>query len=528
MIYEETHSQHEESAPMRAPLLVQLLATFVAIILFAVIYDPIRASPLAFFALTPITLVFANPRIPCSYIRAGLFGYIFGLTASLTIVGPWMLSAAVEYFGQTEMWSYGFVLAVNSAYVAVFYVPTFVFVRILSHAPPLSRVFGIASIWILFEALRACDPAGNVWAQLGQPLALLPVLREAAAYGGIPLLGWLAAVTGAAIGVSLHPDISMRDALRAAQVAAASPIVMATLGSIPGYLDTYAPLQPLRVAVVQAEIPGPDVWDPKKRIANWEYYLAQTEAIRPGSADLVVWPENSVPFLLNADAAATEKLAQTAQRLGIAILLGGPRSADGKNGTASLLNSAYFFPADGGKALHYDKQRLLPYVESAPPPFDPATGDVSYVAGDSIRMFNVRGWQIAPLLCFEALYPQYSREAVLSGAHLLINLSNDAWFSGGSGPEQHYAMSIGRSVELRRSMVRASNGGISGAIAPDGSDISYPNIRAKATRVFEIPPPPRNVTWAAEHPNTGVWLSAFFAILALGTAASSIVRRNDD
>jgi apolipoprotein N-acyltransferase len=311
----------------------------------------------------------------------------------------------------------------------------------------------------------------------------------------------------------------MRDAFRCTRIAVAAPVLLILLGSVMRAGDhAVAPLRPLHVAVVQAEIASRDVWDPARRTAHWNAYLSATESLKPGAADLVVWPQSAAPFLLDADSAAKATLADLATRLGAAILLGAPRSQATGEGRAALFDSVYFFAPGEAQPLTYDRQRLLPFVERMPIALGDAPQAADYRAGTATESFDVGGWRIAPLVCFEAVYPQYAREAVLRGAHLLVNLSNDAWLAGGAGAEQHYAMSILRTVELRRPMVRASNGGISGAIGEDGEAIGFPIRHQQAVRVYEIPPPSRTMTLAATHPDMVLWLSGLIAAIALAAA----------
>ncbi len=501
----------------RAPAwLPQLASVAVATVIFALIYDPFHASALSFLALTPIALVFADPRIPCTLRRAALCGFAFGLCASMAIVGPWMFAAAVDYFDRSGVWSFSFTLAVNALYVALFYAPAFTAVRLLSITPPLVRIFGAGSVWIALEALRAHDPVGNSWALLGQGLMGIPVIREAAAFGGVWLLGWIAAICGSAIGVALQPDLDTRDVLRSTRVVVAAPLLLALLGIIAHYGDrSFAPLQPLRVAIVQAEIPSRDVWDPARRMEHWDRYVSATESLIPGTVDVVVWPESAAPFLLDADASARARLVELSTKLNAAILLGAPRTQPTSTGRAALLNSVYFFSPGLPDPKTYDKRRLLPFVERAPVAAAGERETVEYTAGALPVLFDVHGWQLAPLLCFEAIYPEYSRAAVLAGAHLLVNLSNDAWFAGGAGPEQHFAMSSLATVEFRRSMVRAANGGVSGAIGPDGAEIGYTIHRQKAVRLFQIPTPPRTITMTAERGDFIAWIAGAVALLCL-------------
>ena len=49
-----------------------------------------------------------------------------------------------------------------------------------------------------------------------------------------------------------------------------------------------------------------------------------------------------------------------------------------------------------------------------------------------------------------------------------MNLSNDSWFPAGAGPAQHVRFAMLRAVELRRTLVRAANRGVTTIVLPDG------------------------------------------------------------
>ncbi|MBE0582200.1 MAG: apolipoprotein N-acyltransferase, partial [Desulfofustis sp.] len=72
------------------------------------------------------------------------------------------------------------------------------------------------------------------------------------------------------------------------------------------------------------------------------------------------------------------------------------------------------------------------------------------------------------LICFESIFGGLGRKWVESGANLLVNVTNDAWYGRSSAPYQSWAMTVFRSVETRRSLVRSANTGISGMVDPLG------------------------------------------------------------
>ena len=65
------------------------------------------------------------------------------------------------------------------------------------------------------------------------------------------------------------------------------------------------------------------------------------------------------------------------------------------------------------------------------------------------------------MICFEDVFAYLSRKAANSGAELLINQTNDAWFDGSGGPEQHLSHCVFRAVENRVPVVRSANTGVS-------------------------------------------------------------------
>jgi apolipoprotein N-acyltransferase len=74
---------------------------------------------------------------------------------------------------------------------------------------------------------------------------------------------------------------------------------------------------------------------------------------------------------------------------------------------------------------------------------------------------------LQPLMCYEALFPGFTREAVRRSGRRpawILNISNDAWFGATSGPLQHLNIASYRAIEEGLPIVRATPTGVSAVI----------------------------------------------------------------
>lgn len=256
----------------------------------------------------------------------------------------------------------------------------------------------------------------------------------------------------------------------------------------PGATDTGR--RSLRVGLVQGAIGNRELWRLSLQSKHFSRYLELSRSPELAGADLIVWPENAVPYLLDRSPASVERLQDLARETGAAILLGAPRSGPIQTGPAAIYNSAYFFPAGGGEYQTYSKRRLLPYIERMPVWFrflSRKRSATEYSPGDTVHAFDVRGWKVAPMICFESIYPKVGLMAAREGADLFVNLVNDIWFDHAGGSEQHFRLAALRSPEQGIPMVRAANGGISALVDGAGRILETLPRRVEAVRLVTVP-----------------------------------------
>jgi len=77
------------------------------------------------------------------------------------------------------------------------------------------------------------------------------------------------------------------------------------------------------------------------------------------------------------------------------------------------------------------------------------------------RLGDQGDYQFSVLICFEDTVARLSRQFVKQGARLLVNITNDAWFGNSKAPFMHLQSAVFRTIENRRSLVRAANTGVS-------------------------------------------------------------------
>ena len=225
--------------------------------------------------------------------------------------------------------------------------------------------------------------------------------------------------------------------------------------------------EPLRVALVQGNVPQEVKFDPGRYARTLETYARLAEG--SGEAKLIVLPETAVPrFLDMVDPALLERLKGAAERNGGDLLLGVPvRTAAG-----DYLNSVVSLGVS--PSTRYDKVHLVPFGEFVPPGFGWIVRVLSIPLADfargttSQRPMAVAGLRVAVNVCYEDAYgAEIIRQ--LPEATLLVNVSNVAWFGDSLAPAQHLQLARMRALETGRMYLTAANTGITAAIAADGT-----------------------------------------------------------
>ncbi|MGB6104030.1 MAG: apolipoprotein N-acyltransferase [Pusillimonas sp.] len=428
--------------------------------------------------------------------QAALGGFLFG--ASHFAVGLYWLYISMNEYGGMAAPLAAAAVALLAACLALFITLATALARSLSrhllqgHANYGRQVLAAAvwaSCWTLAEWLRGTLFTGLPWLNIGYA-HVEGMLAHWAPLVGVYGLAWLAAFAAGAIALLACAKDTANDAKAAVGVGLA--IVSGLIGIALGHVTWSKPQgEPLMVRLVQGNVPQSEKFDPQLIQSGMATY-AELAALPPKTPDaapeLIVLPETVIPLFQNRVAPQLwQQWLAIAHERKADILMGVPLH-DRHNNTDRYTNSAIAFDADtplhalttGSTRRRYDKHHLVPFGEFVPPGFRWFVDSMRIPLGDFNRgpvrqpLFPIKDQMVAPDICYEDVFGEEIIQAVRDsaaygpGATMLINLSNLGWFGDSWALRQHLQISRMRALETARPMLRATNTGMTAAIAPNG------------------------------------------------------------
>ncbi|MCA1583553.1 MAG: apolipoprotein N-acyltransferase [Acidobacteria bacterium] len=448
---------------------------------------------LALVALAPLFVALSGwrgrPGV-CPGVSTGR-GFLLGLLTGLV-----HFAGTVYWIGETvqTFGGLGRPVAVLVAGLLVLYMATFVALAGAASALVIRRHGARGLVlapfaWVATEYLRGHLFGGFPWIPLGNAVVtLLPIAQLASVVGVYGVSLYLASINAAFAFVLVA---TARDRLKAAAVATA----LVAAGSIWGGARLSASVlttagTPVRIGVVQGNVPQEEKWDRSRAGAILSRYLSMTREVAKEGVDVVMWPESATPFYFDEDPAGAAAVRALSRELATPILFGTDeverRSPD------RYFNSAFVLDRAGATAAVYRKIHLVPFGEYVPfqqalffvAPLVDAVSNFS--AGTRVTLLPIAGHMASTAICYEVVYPHLIREGVLNGSELLTTITNDAWYGRSSAPFQHFELAAMRAIEQGRYLARAANTGISGFVDPYGRVLSRTRLFETTTLVGEV------------------------------------------
>ena len=421
-------------------------------------FAPLAAFPLPFATLAGLLFLWRSAATPRVAFRigfafgAGLFGagvswvYVslhdFGsMPAPLAAIGAFAFCAILALYPAAAGWS----------------------LARLQLGPLAVALLAFPALWTLFEWLRGWIFTGVPWLAVGYSQADSPLA------GFAPVVG----VYGVSFAVALCAGLLgvVVSGSGKARIAGGVALVFAFgLGQLLKQIAWTSPQgAPFQVALLQGNIPQDLKFRADRYAATLATYKRLIEASR---AQLIVLPETAIPRFLDAvDPFYLQDIERAAASRRADLLIGVPiRYPDGRY--FNSLVSVGVSPAQ-----RYDKSHLVPFGEFVPWGLSWMVRTLAVPLSDfsrgpeNPRPLALGGQFVAPNICWEdAFGEEIIRQ--LPQATLLVNVSNVAWFGDSLAPSQHLQISRMRALETGRTMLRATNTGVTAIIDPRGKVVA--------------------------------------------------------
>jgi apolipoprotein N-acyltransferase len=431
--------------------------------------------PLLPVALVPMLFAVRGANVR----EASLCGFVAGLVHFVLLL-YWIIIVVGKYGGLAWYISL-FALLGLALYLSLYFALFALLARyLLSAFPAAVSLWLLPALWVGIDWLRGVFLTGFPWMDLGYALYESPHLIQIADLAGHHGVTFLVVFTNSLLVLIFSARRSVLGYIlfiipAFCLAAGASVYSNARFKEVSQKLSS-PDAHHILVGIVQGNIDQSEKWTPSQQAATVENYLSQTESLfGSNKPSLVVWPETALPFYPPANTNMQPLRKQVAVN-DFALLTGAPwyEIVDKKSRRVKFFNSALLLQPDGYYGGKYYKTHLVPFGEYIPlkrflpflAPLVEAVGDFS--PGKIEQPLVWQGARAGILICFESVFPEMSRKWVLSGANVLVNLTNDAWYGKSSAPHHSLAMSVFRAVETRRSLVRSANTGISAFVNPVG------------------------------------------------------------
>ncbi len=428
--------------------------------------------PLGFVALVPLLLALDGQ----SPGRAFSLGWLAGFASTITGFW-WLLEMLRRYSGFPTPLCVLFLALLSLYQGARMAVSAWAYARSVRNGWPAAPAFAAA-----FAGFEVAFPLLFPW-YFGSVLHDVPALIQIADLGGPILVSTLLVLV----------NLGIAQAVRAVRARSAVPrravaLVVAPLALALAYgawrihsVDAEASAAPrLLVGMVQGDVPM-DITGPKAYRQAFDRQAEMARQLADQGVQLVVWSESAFLYSLDASDMQNELAAALPDQLRVPNIIGAIVEQAGPS-RREAFNSALMVVRGGQVTGRYDKRFLLPFGEYIPfgdtfpklYEWSPESGHLT--PGTSWAPLPYEDKRITTLICYEDIVPSFVNEAVeRAHPHLLVNLTNDAWFGDTWEPWMHHAMARMRAVEHHLYLVRATNTGVSSIIDPVGRMLGHTN-----------------------------------------------------
>ncbi|MCX7927194.1 MAG: apolipoprotein N-acyltransferase [Candidatus Omnitrophica bacterium] len=440
-------------------------------LLLAASFPYFNCPLLAYFAFIPLFVILKEER---SFLRGFLLGFISGIVfwtitiywlIHVTLLGTMLLIPYLAFY--TALFSLAVVLWGKTNNPQRINIPFVLF---------------SAAVWVILEYLRSHLLTGFPWALVGfSQYQMLPIVQLATTTGVWGVSFFVILVNGflfLAFNYWKYKK-NLTNVFSPLIICLVCVIGVLVFGWFNMKLlkDTFvSSRKTITVAVIQGNIPQELKWQNSYLDMILEKHLHLSLIASEKKPILIIWPEASVPTVVQDKPQYLEKIKNFCRRNRVWLLVGAVQRK-GEN----FFNSALLISPEGVLVGEYDKNHLVPFGEYVPLRnifkfLDTIVPIGEMTKGKELNVLKIFlegpvhpvSLHFGVLICFEDLFSELARGLVLKKAEFLVNITNDAWYKKTSAAEQHLQASVFRAIENRIWLVRSANTGVSAFIEPSG------------------------------------------------------------
>lgn len=456
----------------------ELIAVSISGLLLFFSYPYFPFGILSLFALVPVLLLIE--REPHTFKRSFKIGYWFGLFFN---------SLVVYWIANNILISAIAVVFINSLHYAIVF-GVYSWIR---RRHKLISVIFFPFWWTFFEYLRELSDIKFNWLSLAHTMTYYKYFIQFIDITGTLSLSFIIVTINILLFLIIVLERKKQKYLLAGWLIVI--ITCLSLWSLQRYSlweNKMKALPRIKSGLVQPNIDSWKKWTPDFQRKSMEVLLQSTNELVSDSVNFIVWPETATPFYLRARRAYLDSIRRLIYRKDIYLLTGSLdyeiSETEGKQ--YDVFNSAFVLGPDRSMQK-YDKVKLVPGAEKTP--FFSVIGIISemidlgqgnFIEGEENTVFEMMipvydsassglsenatfqkdTVRVSCGICYDSVFPDLFQRFVRNGAQLFVVITNDGWFGITSGPYQHLQISVLRSIESRRSIVRCANTGISSYI----------------------------------------------------------------
>ncbi len=451
-----------------------ILAAFISGILLSLSYPPISLGFFAWFFLVPLLYFLVDSSNVKNNV---LFMFVASIVSNLITLnwiainsGTSISAGLISYFAAC-------------LYLTIFWI---LFGIIIYFIPNKYRLFSIPFIWVFsVEILRNFGPLAFPWLDISLTQSNYNIILQLTSIhpNAISLVVLF-------FNILIYQYVKSREIKFFAYFSMLLCLISFYGNSQIKYYKNTKPKDYVNVSIGQPVIFPDEKWDRDLRKRNFEIMESLLLQSLEDEAEIIVWPEVSVPSYLTTNINDRLFFHNRVMDNNAFLILGIPESKF-INGERFSYNSVMVMFPDGSFDT-YQKIFLVPFAEYVPffkswldkmNQFDDMG---SFTPGDEYKVFPVKDYKVATLICYDSSNPKIVDKMVKNGADILFIVTNDSYV-GEFMPYQHFELAKIRAIEQRVPIIQSANNGISGIILPSGEVLYKSHLNERVVHTQKVP-----------------------------------------